>query len=425
MAKEVFVRDKPHCNIGTIGHVDHGKTTLTAAITNVLAEAGLSEKQAFDQIDNAPEERERGITIATAHVEYMTEARHYAHVDCPGHADYVKNMITGAAQMDGAILVVSAADGPMPQTREHILLARQVGVPKIVVFMNKADMVDDEELIELVEMEIRELLSVYEFPGDDIPIIKGSALKALEAPDSDAAAPILELMKSVDEYIDIPERDSAKDFLMPVEDVFSIEGRGTVVTGRIEQGIVKTGDDIEIVGIRDTQKTVCTGVEMFQKTLDEGQAGDNVGALLRGIAVPGLGHVYNDNKRIGYLWMGIEAALMAATLNFKSQYDTSLDDYNNYQTLYWEETDVSLLMLYKEKRDASRKDMDAANSSYQVFSGLLAVGWLYSAVTAYLEGPGTLKYLERKRQATSNMDMNVAFNHEQQKMQLEFSIPLR
>ena len=282
MAKEVFVRDKPHCNIGTIGHVDHGKTTLTAAITNVLAEAGLSEKQAFDQIDNAPEERERGITIATAHVEYMTDARHYAHVDCPGHADYVKNMITGAAQMDGAILVVSAADGPMPQTREHILLARQVGVPKIVVFMNKADMVDDEELIELVEMEIRELLSYYEFPGDDIPIIKGSALKALEAPGSDAAAPILELMKSVDEYIDIPERDSAKDFLMPVEDVFSIEGRGTVVTGRIEQGIVKTGDEIEIVGIRDTQKTTCTGVEMFQKTLDEGQAGDNVGALLRG-----------------------------------------------------------------------------------------------------------------------------------------------
>ncbi|MAJ28669.1 elongation factor Tu [bacterium TMED181] len=282
MAKEVFVRDKPHCNIGTIGHVDHGKTTLTAAITNVLAEAGMSEKKAFDQIDNAPEERERGITIATAHVEYQTEGRHYAHVDCPGHADYVKNMITGAAQMDGAILVVSAADGPMPQTREHILLARQVGVPKIVVFMNKADMVDDEELIELVEMEIRELLSLYEFPGDDIPIIKGSALKALEAPGSDAAAPILELMKSVDEYIDIPERDSAKDFLMPVEDVFSIEGRGTVVTGRIEQGIVKTGDEIEIVGIRDTQTTTCTGVEMFQKTLDEGQAGDNVGALLRG-----------------------------------------------------------------------------------------------------------------------------------------------
>ena len=282
MAKEVFVRDKPHCNIGTIGHVDHGKTTLTAAITNVLAEAGLSEKQAFDQIDNAPEERERGITIATAHVEYQTEGRLYAHVDCPGHADYVKNMITGAAQMDGAILVVSAADGPMPQTREHILLARQVGVPKIVVFMNKADMVDDEELLELVEMEIRELLSSYEFPGDDIPIIKGSALKALEAPGSDAAAPILELMKNVDEYIDIPERDSQKDFLMPVEDVFSIEGRGTVVTGRIEQGIVKTGDEIEIVGIKDTQSTTCTGVEMFQKTLDEGQAGDNVGCLLRG-----------------------------------------------------------------------------------------------------------------------------------------------
>ena len=282
MSKEKFERSKPHVNVGTIGHVDHGKTTLTAAITNVLAEAGLSEKQAFDQIDNAPEERERGITIATAHVEYMTDARHYAHVDCPGHADYVKNMITGAAQMDGAILVVSAADGPMPQTREHILLARQVGVPKIVVFMNKADMVDDEELIELVEMEIRELLSYYEFPGDDIPIIKGSALKALEAPGSDAAAPILELMKSVDDYIEIPERDSAKDFLMPVEDVFSIEGRGTVVTGRIEQGIVKTGDEIEIVGIRDTQKTTCTGVEMFQKTLDEGQAGDNVGALLRG-----------------------------------------------------------------------------------------------------------------------------------------------
>ncbi|MGB1398007.1 MAG: elongation factor Tu [Planctomycetota bacterium] len=282
MAKEVFVRDKPHCNIGTIGHVDHGKTTLTAAITNVLAEAGMSEKKAFDQIDNAPEERERGITIATAHVEYQTEGRHYAHVDCPGHADYVKNMITGAAQMDGAILVVSAADGPMPQTREHILLARQVGVPKIVVFMNKADMVDDEELLELVEMEIRELLSSYEFPGDDIPIIKGSALKALEAPGSDAAAPILELMKNVDEYIDIPERDSEKDFLMPVEDVFSIEGRGTVVTGRIEQGIVKTGDEIEIVGIKETQTTTCTGVEMFQKTLDEGQAGDNVGALLRG-----------------------------------------------------------------------------------------------------------------------------------------------
>ena len=282
MAKEAFVRDKPHANVGTIGHVDHGKTTLTAAITSVLAKAGGTEVKAFDQIDNAPEERERGITIATAHVEYQTENRHYAHVDCPGHADYVKNMITGAAQMDGAILVVSAADGPMPQTREHILLARQVGVPKIVVFMNKADMVDDEELLELVEMEIRELLSLYEFPGDDIPIIKGSALKALEDPTSDAAGAITELMAAVDDYIDIPERDNAKDFLMPVEDVFSIEGRGTVVTGRIETGILKVGDEVEIVGVKDTTSTICTGVEMFQKTLDEGQAGDNVGALLRG-----------------------------------------------------------------------------------------------------------------------------------------------
>ena len=282
MAKETFVRDKPHANVGTIGHVDHGKTTLTAAITAVLAQSGGAVVKAFDQIDNAPEERERGITIATAHVEYQTENRHYAHVDCPGHADYVKNMITGAAQMDGAILVVSAADGPMPQTREHILLARQVGVPKIVVFMNKADMVDDEELIELVEMEIRELLSAYEFPGDDIPVIKGSALKALEDPTSDAAGAITELMAAVDEYIDVPERDNAKDFLMPVEDVFSIAGRGTVVTGRIETGILKTGDEVEIVGIKDTLLTTCTGVEMFQKTLDEGQAGDNVGALLRG-----------------------------------------------------------------------------------------------------------------------------------------------
>ena len=282
MAKEAFVRDKPHANVGTIGHVDHGKTTLTAAITSVLAKAGGTEVKAFDQIDNAPEERERGITIATAHVEYQTKNRHYAHVDCPGHADYVKNMITGAAQMDGAILVVSAADGPMPQTREHILLARQVGVPKIVVFMNKADMVDDEELLELVEMEIRELLSLYEFPGDDIPIIKGSALKALEDPTSDAAGAITELMAAVDDYIDIPERDNAKDFLMPVEDVFSIEGRGTVVTGRIETGILKVGDEVEIVGVKDTTSTICTGVEMFQKTLDEGQAGDNVGALLRG-----------------------------------------------------------------------------------------------------------------------------------------------
>ena len=282
MAKEAFVRDKPHANVGTIGHVDHGKTTLTAAITSVLAIEGGTEVKAFDQIDNAPEERERGITIATAHVEYQTKNRHYAHVDCPGHADYVKNMITGAAQMDGAILVVSAADGPMPQTREHILLARQVGVPKIVVFMNKVDMVDDDELLELVEMEIRELLSRYEFPGDDIPIIKGSALKALEDPTSDAAGAITELMAAVDEYIEIPERDNAKDFLMPVEDVFSIEGRGTVVTGRIETGILKVGDEVEIVGVRDTTSTICTGVEMFQKTLDEGQAGDNVGALLRG-----------------------------------------------------------------------------------------------------------------------------------------------
>jgi len=282
MAKEAFVRDKPHANVGTIGHVDHGKTTLTAAITAVLAQSGGAVVKAFDQIDNAPEERERGITIATAHVEYQTKNRHYAHVDCPGHADYVKNMITGAAQMDGAILVVSAADGPMPQTREHILLARQVGVPKIVVFMNKADMVDDEELLELVEMEIRELLSLYEFPGDDIPIIKGSALKALEDPTSDAAGAITELMAAVDDYIDIPERDNAKDFLMPVEDVFSIEGRGTVVTGRIETGILKVGDEVEIVGVKDTTSTICTGVEMFQKTLDEGQAGDNVGALLRG-----------------------------------------------------------------------------------------------------------------------------------------------
>ena len=282
MAKETFVRNKPHANVGTIGHVDHGKTTLTAAITAVLALTGGAVVKAFDQIDNAPEERERGITIATAHVEYETENRHYAHVDCPGHADYVKNMITGAAQMDGAILVVSAADGPMPQTREHILLARQVGVPKIVVFMNKADMVDDDELIELVEMEIRELLSAYEFPGDDIPIIKGSALKALEDPTSDAAGAITELLAAVDEYIEVPERDNAKDFLMPVEDVFSIAGRGTVVTGRIETGILKTGDEVEIVGIKDTLLTTCTGVEMFQKTLDQGQAGDNVGALLRG-----------------------------------------------------------------------------------------------------------------------------------------------
>ncbi len=281
MAKEKFERTKPHVNIGTIGHVDHGKTTLTAAITKVLAGQGLADFTAFDDIDKAPEERERGITIATAHVEYETEGRHYAHVDCPGHADYVKNMITGAAQMDGAILVVSAADGPMPQTREHILLARQVGVPAITVFMNKCDMVDDEELLELVEMELRELLSSYDFPGDDIPIIRGSALKALEG-DGDWEPTILELMSAVDDYIPEPERDIDKDFLMPIEDIFSITGRGTVVTGRIERGIVKVGEEIEIVGIRDTSKTVVTGVEMFRKLLDAGEAGDNVGVLLRG-----------------------------------------------------------------------------------------------------------------------------------------------
>ncbi len=283
MAKEKFERNKPHCNIGTIGHVDHGKTTLTAAITKVLGEASGGEAVAFDQIDKAPEERERGITISTAHVEYETENRHYAHVDCPGHADYVKNMITGAAQMDGGILVVSAADGPMPQTREHILLARQVGVPALVVYMNKVDQVDDEELLELVEMEIRELLSSYDFPGDDIPIIKGSALAALEGRDEEIGKnSILELMKAVDEYIPQPSRPKDKPFLMPIEDVFSISGRGTVVTGRIERGIVNVGDEIEIVGIKDTTKTTCTGVEMFRKLLDQGEAGDNVGVLLRG-----------------------------------------------------------------------------------------------------------------------------------------------
>jgi elongation factor Tu len=283
MAKAKFERNKPHCNIGTIGHVDHGKTSLTAAITKVLAETGGATFTSYDNIDKAPEERERGITISTAHVEYETAARHYAHVDCPGHADYVKNMITGAAQMDGAILVVSAADGPMPQTREHILLARQVGVPALVVFMNKVDQVDDEELIELVELEIRELLSSYDFPGDDIPIVKGSALAALE--DSNRAIghdAIIELMKAVDDYIPQPERPLDRPFLMPIEDVFSISGRGTVVTGRVETGIVKVGEEVEIVGIRDTTKTVVTGVEMFRKLLDQGQAGDNIGALLRG-----------------------------------------------------------------------------------------------------------------------------------------------
>ena len=283
MSKEKFVRNKPHCNIGTIGHVDHGKTTLTAAITNVLAQAGGGTAVAYDQIDKAPEEKERGITISTAHVEYETEKRHYAHVDCPGHADYVKNMITGAAQMDGAILVVNAADGPMPQTREHILLARQVGVPALVVYMNKVDQVDDKELIDLVEMEVRELLTSYEFPGDTTPIIKGSALAAVEGRDDEIGKnSIMELMKAVDEHIPQPDRPKDKPFLMPVEDVFSISGRGTVVTGRIEQGIIKVGEEIEILGIRDAQKTTCTGVEMFRKLLDSGEAGDNVGVLLRG-----------------------------------------------------------------------------------------------------------------------------------------------
>ncbi len=284
MSKEKFERTKPHVNVGTIGHVDHGKTTLTAALTKVMAESQGGEVKAFDQIDNAPEERARGITIATSHVEYESENRHYAHVDCPGHADYVKNMITGAAQMDGAILVVSAADGPMPQTREHILLSRQVGVPYVLVYMNKADMVDDEELLELVEMEIRELLDAYEFPGDDTPVIIGSALKALEGDTSDIGVPsVLKLVAAMDEYIPLPERAIDQPFLMPVEDVFSISGRGTVVTGRIERGVVKVGEEIEIVGIRDTQTTTCTGVEMFRKLLDQGEAGDNVGLLLRGL----------------------------------------------------------------------------------------------------------------------------------------------
>jgi len=284
MSKEKFERTKPHVNIGTIGHVDHGKTTLTAAITKVLAEQGKAQETKFDEIDKAPEERERGITISTAHVEYETDKRHYAHVDCPGHADYVKNMITGAAQMDGAILVVSAADGPMPQTREHILLARQVGVPALVVYMNKVDQVDDEELLELVEMEIRELLSSYDFPGDDIPVIRGSALAALEGRDDEIGKnSIIELMNAVDEYIPTPDRPIDQPFLMPIEDVFSISGRGTVVTGRIERGKIHVGDEVEIVGLKETQKTVVTGVEMFRKLLDEGVAGDNIGALLRGI----------------------------------------------------------------------------------------------------------------------------------------------
>ena len=300
MAKKKFERVKPHLNVGTIGHIDHGKTTLTSAITKQLAKKGMAEYIAFEEIDNAPEEKEREITIATAHVEYETAKRHYAHVDCPGHADYIKNMITGAAQMDGAILVVGADDGPMPQTREHILLARQVGVPSIVVFLNKVDMVDDEELIELVDLELRELLTKYEFPGDDTPIIRGSALKALESedPDSEAVKPIFELMDAIDDFVPEPVRDVDKPFLMPIEDVFSISGRGTVVTGRVDRGVIHVGEDVEIVGIRPTQKTVCTGVEMFRKVLDEGQAGDNIGVLLRGtkrdevergqvVAVPG------------------------------------------------------------------------------------------------------------------------------------------
>jgi len=284
MAKEKFERSKPHVNVGTIGHIDHGKTTLTAAITKHMGLRGMADFVPFDQIDKAPEEKARGITIATAHVEYQTDKRHYAHVDCPGHADYIKNMITGAAQMDGAILVVGADDGPMPQTREHILLARQVGVPKIVVFLNKCDMVDDEELIELVELELRELLDKYEFPGDDTPIIRGSALRALESDDikSEHAKPIFELMDAIDAYVPEPVRDLDKSFLMPIEDVFSISGRGTVVTGRVERGIVRMGEEIEIVGIKETTKTVCTGVEMFRKILDEGRAGDNIGVLLRG-----------------------------------------------------------------------------------------------------------------------------------------------
>jgi elongation factor Tu len=284
MGKEKFERTKPHVNIGTIGHVDHGKTTLTAAITKVLAESGGATSIAYDEIDKAPEEKERGITINTSHVEYETVGRHYAHVDCPGHADYVKNMITGAAQMDGGILVVSAADGPMPQTREHILLARQVGVPALVVFLNKVDQVDDAELLELVEMEVRELLSKYEFPGDDIPIVKGSALKALEGDTSDIGAPaILKLMEEVDKYVPQPDRPVDQPFLMPIEDVFSISGRGTVVTGRVESGVINVNDEIEIIGLKETTKTVCTGVEMFRKLLDRGEAGDNIGALLRGV----------------------------------------------------------------------------------------------------------------------------------------------
>jgi elongation factor Tu len=314
MSKKKFERTKPHVNVGTIGHIDHGKTTLTAAITKHLEKKGMADFVPFDEIDKAPEEKARGITIATAHVEYETVNRHYAHVDCPGHADYIKNMITGAAQMDGAILVVGADDGPMPQTREHILLARQVGVPSIVVFLNKCDMVDDEELIELVELELRELLTKYEFPGDDIPIIRGSALKALESDDTDGeeVKPVFELMEAIDAYVPDPIRDTDKPFLMPIEDVFSISGRGTVVTGRVDRGVIKVGEDVEIVGIKDTIKTVCTGVEMFRKILDQGQAGDNIGVLLRGtkredvergqvVAVPGTITPHTKFKAEAYI----------------------------------------------------------------------------------------------------------------------------
>jgi elongation factor Tu len=314
MSKKKFERTKPHVNVGTIGHIDHGKTTLTAAITKHLEKKGMADFVPFDEIDKAPEEKARGITIATAHVEYETDNRHYAHVDCPGHADYIKNMITGAAQMDGAILVVGADDGPMPQTREHILLARQVGVPSIVVFLNKCDMVDDEELIELVELELRELLTKYEFPGDDIPIVRGSALKALESEDTDGeeVKPIFELMEAIDAYVPDPVRDTDKPFLMPIEDVFSISGRGTVVTGRVDRGVIKVGEDVEIVGIKETIKTVCTGVEMFRKILDQGQAGDNIGVLLRGtkredvergqvVAVPGTITPHTKFKAEAYI----------------------------------------------------------------------------------------------------------------------------
>lgn len=353
MAKEKFVRDKPHVNIGTIGHVDHGKTTLTAAITNVLAKAGNAEIRDFDTIDNAPEEKERGITINTSHVEYQTENRHYAHVDCPGHADYVKNMVTGAAQMDGAIIVVAATDGPMPQTREHILLARQVGVPKLVVFMNKVDLVDDEELLELVEMEIRELLDSYDFPGDDTPVIQGSALGALDG-QPEWEAKVMELMEAVDTFIPTPERDVDKDFLMPVEDVFSITGRGTVATGRIERGVINTSDPVEIIGLRDKEEkpitSVCTGVEMFRKILDRGEAGDNVGLLLRGV----------DKKEIKRGMVIIKPGTVTPHMQFKAEiYVLSKDEggrhkpfFSNYRPqFYFRTTDVTGVIKLPEGVD--------------------------------------------------------------------------